>query len=363
MLDVNSKYSPELGKIPGATNEAPAAEATIEDNATLAEDLSRQTGDTRVYAYYAKAVGWSLSLAFLLSNAVVIFGMKFPDIWLKWWSEDEKAHPGQHTWFYIGVNLGLAVCSLLSVVVMLLVLFILAVPQASARIHKRLLDTAMKAPYSFFASTAADGALTCVAELILIAIVSQYMAILAPFLIVLLYFLQKYYLHTSRQMRLLDLEAKSPLYSNFLEAQSGVVTIRAFRWQKAWKDRNIKLLDDSQRPFYLLYCIQRWLNLVLDLVVAAFAVVVMTLATQLDHGVSGGSLGVAFINILSFGSSLAYLITAWTQLETSIGAIARVRGFEAATPSEARDKDVQDPPHTWPDNGAIEFCDLSAGYK
>ena len=208
-----------------------------------------------------------------------------------------------------------------------------------------------------------DGALTCVAELVLIAIVSQYMAILAPFLIGLLYMLQKYYLHTSRQMRLLDLEAKSPLYSSFLEAQSGVVTIRAFGWQKAWKDRNIRLLDDSQRPYYLLYCIQRWLNLVLDLVVAAFAVIVMTLATQLNHGISGGSLGVAFINILSFSSSLAYLITAWTQLETSIGAIARVRAFEASMPSELREQDVQDPPETWPDKGAIEFTNLSAGYK
>jgi ATP-binding cassette subfamily C (CFTR/MRP) protein 1 len=190
-----------------------------------------------------------------------------------------------------------------------------------------------------------DGALTCVAELILIAVVSQY------------------YLHTSRQMRLLDIEAKSPLYSNFLEAQSGVVTIRAFGWQKVWKDRNIKLLDESQRPYYLLYCIQRWLNLVLDIVIAAFAVVVMTLATQLDHGISGGSLGVAFINILSFSSSLAYLITAWTQLETSIGAIARVRSFEASTPSEVREGGEQDLPDRWPEKGSIEFSNLSGGYK
>lgn len=153
--NVNLGPNPELAIKPGATNDAPDADTAIGDDTALAEDFSRQTGDTRVYAYYAKAVGWPLSLTFLLSNAFVIFGMKFPDIWLKWWSEDEKAHPGQHTWFYIGVNISLAVCALLCVVIMLLVLFILAVPQASARIHKRLLDTVMKAPYSFFAFTAA----------------------------------------------------------------------------------------------------------------------------------------------------------------------------------------------------------------
>jgi ATP-binding cassette subfamily C (CFTR/MRP) protein 1 len=43
--------------------------------------------------------------------------------------------------------------------------------------------------------------------------------------------LQKYYLRTSRQMRLLDLEAKSPLYSHFLESLTGLVEIRAFGWR------------------------------------------------------------------------------------------------------------------------------------
>ena len=42
--------------------------------------------------------------------------------------------------------------------------------------------------------------------------------------------LQKYYLRTSRQMRLLDLEAKSPLYSHFIESLAGLVEIRAFGW-------------------------------------------------------------------------------------------------------------------------------------
>jgi hypothetical protein len=40
---------------------------------------------------------------------------------------------------------------------------------------------------------------------------SPYLAISYPFLAGLLYVLQKFYLRTSRQLRLLDLEAKSPL--------------------------------------------------------------------------------------------------------------------------------------------------------
>jgi hypothetical protein len=40
---------------------------------------------------------------------------------------------------------------------------------------------------------------------------SPYLAISYPFLVILLYVVQKFYLRTARQLRLLDLEAKSPL--------------------------------------------------------------------------------------------------------------------------------------------------------
>ena len=40
---------------------------------------------------------------------------------------------------------------------------------------------------------------------------SPYIAISYPFLGALLYIVQRFYLRTSRQLRLLDLEAKSPL--------------------------------------------------------------------------------------------------------------------------------------------------------
>lgn len=79
--------------------------------------------------------------------------------------------------------------------------------------------------------------------------------------------LQKYYLRTSRQMRLLDLEAKSPLYSHFIESLQGLGTIRAFGWAEEFNKKNLQILNISQKPYYLLFCIQKWLALILDLLV------------------------------------------------------------------------------------------------
>ncbi len=124
------------------------------------------------------------------------------------------------------------------------------------------------------------------------------MALSVPVLIITVGILQYVYLRASRQLRLLDLEARSPLYTHFLETLGGLSTVRAFGWQEQFKTRNEILLDLSQKPYYLLYCIQRWLNLVLDLIVGAEAVLVVGLALGLRHTTSPGLLGVSLNNIL-----------------------------------------------------------------
>src|SRR3569833_1014131 len=211
----------------------------------------------------------------------------------------------------------------------------------------------------------ADGFLICLAQSILIATFSKFVATLIPAALLVLYFLQRFYLRTSRQLRLLDLEANSPLYTHFLETLSGLATFRAFNWQTEWNQHGLELLDRSQRPVYLLYCIQRWLGLVLDCMVAGFAVAVISLATQLDHNAVSSGLGVALVNLLTLSNLLSYLIRAWTDMDTSVGAVQRVRDFTSTTPSEDPEPGSSSryqPPVNWPQHGAIEFHHVNAAY-
>lgn len=138
-----------------------------------------------------------------------------------------------------------------------------------------------------------------IASAALIATGSSYMAISVPFLIVAVFVLQHFYLRTSRQMRLLDLECKSPLYSHFLDTVKGLATVQAFGWEDDFRTKNLRLLDISQQPHYLLYCIQRWLTLALDLIVAAEAVILVSLAVFLRHSTNVGLLGVSLNSVLS----------------------------------------------------------------
>jgi len=65
---------------------------------------------------------------------------------------------------------------------------------------------------------------------------------------------------------------------------------------------------------------------------------------------------------MSFNSSLAMIIKNWTQLETSIGAIARLKSFSAQTASENLPTENESVPENWPIHGKIEFANVSASY-
>jgi ABC-type multidrug transport system fused ATPase/permease subunit len=198
--------------------------------------------------------------------------------------------------------------------------------------------------------------------MILIGVSSIYAAISFPIFLTALYFIQKFYLRTSRQLRLLDLEAKSPLYSQFLECLNGLSTIRAFGWQRALETMNRDMLDQSQKPFYLLFAVQRWLTLVLDMMVAAIAVLLIVIIVELRETLSAGFVGVALVNVILFSQSIKLLLTFWTNLETHIGSITRIKSFTSGAVSEDLPSEKEIPPPQWPQEGAIEFKSVSAAY-
>ena len=203
--------------------------------------------------------------------------------------------------------------------------------------------------------------MTCIMSIALIAIGSNFMAATIPLTVFALYWIQRFYLRTSRQIRLLDLESKSPLYKHFTETIEGVSTIRAFGWQETFDQRAIHHLDYSQRPYYLLFCIQRWLMLVLDLLVAVLAVTLIALALRLPRQSDPGSLGVALTSVMAFNATIQGLITTWTEAETSLGSVARTKSFVEGTVAETDANDAIDPGLDWP-QGNVEVSDLTVVY-
>ncbi|GFF54141.1 metal resistance protein YCF1 [Aspergillus udagawae] len=352
----------------------------------------RRTGDMTVYKYYVQAVHPWNAVIFVIACAMFVIGLSLPQFVVKWWLQTSDEYTISHWGQYLGIYAALAGLSIVSLAIGAWQLTERMLARASTHFHNTLLSTVLNAPLRLFSTTdvgtiinrfaqdlqLADmelplalfnttvELLLCVAQLVIIAVASKYIGIALPALLGVFYLVQKFYLRTARQLRLLDIEAKAPLFSRFLEVLSGLVTIRAFGWQDEFERRNRQAFDISQKPFYLLFCVQRWLNLVLDLVVAAIAVIVVAIAVRTKGSVDAGFLGIALVNIVQFSISIKTLLSNWTQLEISIGAVARIRSFAKDTTSEEeghlQDDALPSVPPSWPEKGHIEFRNVTATY-
>ncbi|KAJ6110017.1 hypothetical protein N7486_002252 [Penicillium sp. IBT 16267x] len=95
----------------------------------------------------------------------------------------------------------------------------------------------------------------------------------------------------------------------------------------------------------------------------ALAVILVTLVITLKDQFSPGSNGVGLNLMLTFNQDLILLIRFCTSLETSIGAVSRIRGFVTSTNSEDRyPESLVSPSALWPEHGHIVFHDVKASY-
>ncbi|KFX85837.1 hypothetical protein V490_09379 [Pseudogymnoascus sp. VKM F-3557] len=369
-----------------APAKAKGSDDTARQNAVA--DLHRPIGNWATYKYYFTSAG--LRNVGIWAGLMLCYSMllQFPDLWIKFWTGSIAIHGNSVNGLYLGVLVGVEFTAMATLMILTGMLFIIMIPRSATNLHGRLLKTIESASLYFFTSTdagqivnrfsqdlsvidaelpiaalvLANNFFMAIIQAIFVCVSASYFSVVLPFVLFTMYMIQKFYLRTSRQIRLMDLEAKAPLYSHFLETLNGLVTIRAFGWAKDMEKRNMTFLDASQRPFYLLYCIQRWLMLVIDLLVAALAVILVALVVRFRHTADAGFVGLALINIMSFNMTLSAVIIHWTATETSLGAVSRIKSFVDSTRSENLSLESQDVPWDWPSEGGIILSDVSASY-
>lgn len=386
------------------------------------KDLSRKNGDLTLYKYYMKSAGLGSIAAMSLSGVMYSFFNTYTNYWLKIWADSGSANT---TLYMTGYVLLLALAYVSTVTGMFYTNLRIA-PNSGLALHSRLLAAITSAPLQYF-SHADSGTIlnrfgqdiqlvdkqlapalqslnnqvfkllnqTCV------LLASQpMMALSLPYSAAVVYIVQKVYLRTSRQLRLLELESRAAVFSSFLETVQGAPTIRAFGWGREFARQNVAALNNSQRPFYLLLCLQRWLNVVLNLLTAAIAVGTIGLAVLYRSSTTGGMIGMALNVVLVANTTLLSLVGAWTELEISLGAVARLSKHhfspftdplafmnwnflecnnlvylvglgltsctgeaETETPRETQPDECDLPSSRWPSRGEVVLSDLTAAYS
>uniref|UniRef100_A0A672K2N0 Canalicular multispecific organic anion transporter 1-like n=1 Tax=Sinocyclocheilus grahami TaxID=75366 RepID=A0A672K2N0_SINGR len=360
----------------------------------LIEKEAMETGRVKfsVYLQYMRSMGWCFvtwSFLFYFIQNVAIIGQ---NLWLSDWTDDSveyfnTTYPAHIRDMRIGVfgALGLAQGFLVFFGTILIADGSIS---ASRTLHTNLLSNILKAPMVFFDTTPSGrivnrfakdiftvdemipmsfrswifSILGVLGTLFVICLATPiFIAVVVPMAVV-YYFVQRFYVPTSRQLRRLDSVSRSPIYSHFGETISGLSVIRAYGHQQRFLKQNEDTIDQNLKSVYPWFVSNRWLAMRLEclgnLVVFFAALFAVISRDSLNSGLVGLSISYA----LSMTQILNWLVRMTSELETNIVAVERVREY-AEIKNEAPWITSNRPPDDWPTAGNIRFDNYKVRYR
>ncbi|KAL6101831.1 abcc2 [Pungitius sinensis] len=360
----------------------------------LIEKEAMETGKVKfsVYLEYLRAMGWGYTVMVFLvyfTQNVAFIGQ---NLWLSDWTNDavdyyNTTYPSWKRDTRVGVFGVLGVAQGLFVFIGTLLLANASV-DASRTLHSRLLNNILRVPMVFFDTTpigrvvnrfakdifTVDEAipqsfrswLLCllgvVGTLFVICLATPFFTIVIIPLTLLYYFVQRFYVATSRQLRRLDSVSRSPIYSHFSETVSGLSVIRAYGHQERFLKHNETIIDENLKSLYPWIVSNRWLAIRLEflgnLVVFFAALFAVISRDSLDSGLVGLSISYA----LNVTQTLNWLVRMTSELENNIVAVERVSEYSALE-NEAKWVTDTRPPEKWPEQGRLQFDNYKVRYR
>jgi ATP-binding cassette, subfamily C (CFTR/MRP), member 1 len=139
------------------------------------------------------------------------------------------------------------------------------------------------------------------------------------------------------------------------------MTIRALQLVGQYQRDCQRLLDKSLQPDYLLDLAQQWLTLVLNMITALIVLVVTCFATEITTSSHAGLVGASLVSLMTLSELACATVRSWVQLETSLGAVKRLKDFEEIPAVDVYQG--MDPPGNWPSSGHIKLDGVSASYS
>ncbi|KAF5309503.1 hypothetical protein D9619_012343 [Psilocybe cf. subviscida] len=155
--------------------------------------------------------------------------------------------------------------------------------------------------------------------------------------------------------------AKSPVLAHFSAAIAGIVSIRAYGAQAAFKAEASKRIDHYTRISRLTYNLNRWIGSRIDNIGNVYYA---ALACYLVYGPSIGSSNTGFT--LNMASDFCTMILWWVRIfndfEVQSNSLERIQGYieiDHEPPATESGK----PPAAWPTSGDLVVENLSARYS
>uniref|UniRef100_A0AAY4BRS6 Multidrug resistance-associated protein 1 n=1 Tax=Denticeps clupeoides TaxID=299321 RepID=A0AAY4BRS6_9TELE len=338
-----------------------------------------------VFWEYMKAIGICLScisIFLFLCHHVASLGSNF---WLSRWTDDpviNGTQPYREMRLSIYGALGVAVfCYSISVSIGGIL--------ASRYLHETMLYNVLRSPMAFFERTPSgnlvnrfsketdtiDSVIPSIFKMFMgsmfnvlgacavILIATPLVVIIIPPLGLLYFFVQRFYVASSRQLKRLESVSRSPVYTHFNETLLGTSVIRAFGDQQRFIHESDGRVDLNQKAYYPSIVANRWLAVRLEFVGNCIVMFAALFAVISRDNLSPGIMGLSISYALQVTASLNWLVRMSSELETNIVAVERVKEYGDTEKEAEWTLEGSKPTTGWPTAGHIEICSFGLRYR
>ncbi|XP_034717200.1 canalicular multispecific organic anion transporter 2 isoform X1 [Etheostoma cragini] len=363
-----------------------------QDMQKLIQTETMETGrvKAKVYLEYAKAVGILLSVLICFLYGCQSAAAIGANIWLSQWTNDALTNQTQeNVHMRVGVYAALGIAQGVLLLVNCLLCRAYCMLRAAKLTHRNMLEGVLRAPQAFFESTPTGRLLNRFSKdvdaidshipdnidiwmrtfwytlnvlLICSALTPMFLIVIAP-LMVFYWWVQRFYVATSRQLKRLESVSRSPIYSHFSETVTGCSVIRAYGRHSSFVLMSDMKVDENQKSYYPGIVSNRWLGVRIEFIGNCIVLFAAVFAVAGKDTLSPGLVGLSVSYALQVTMSLNWMVRMTSDLESNIVAVERVKEYaetKTEAPWEVEDKK---PPPEWPMEGNVDFHDYSVRYR
>ncbi|XP_054880485.1 multidrug resistance-associated protein 1 isoform X2 [Poeciliopsis prolifica] len=369
--ELNKTKNPEVGKL------------------TEADKASTGRVKLSVFWAYLKAIGVLLSCISLLLFFTHHLVSLFSNYWLSLWTDDLVVNGTQPDRLRrLAVYGGFGLTQGVAVFGYSLSMSIGGI-MASRYLHQSLLHDVLRSPMSFFEKTPSgnlvnrfakemdtiDSVIPSIIKMfmgslfnvlgscIIILFATPLVAIIIPFLGLLYFFVQRFYVATSRQLKRLESVSRSPIYTHFNETLLGTSVIRAFGEQERFIHESDQRVDHNQKAYYPSIVANRWLAIRLEFVGSCIVSFAALFAVIARDSLSPGIMGLSISYALQLTASLTWLVRMSSDVETNIIAVEKVKEYcNTGKEAEWQHESPSILPG-WPTQGSIDIRGFGLRYR
>lgn len=359
---------------------------TIED-----EDMCVNSISWDVYKKYidlgSGIFGIMAAPIFLLLVALATFCQLFTNTWLSFWMENKFKNLLDH--FYVAFYVGFAFLTVLFTGTQFTMLAYMN-NRSAELLNVKAVEKVLHTPMAFMDTNPLGRVLnrftrdtdsldneigeqlrlfifplaTIIGIIILCICYLPWFAIAVPFLGAAFVFLTDIYSGSSREIKRLEAVQRSVVYNNFNETLTGMNTIKAYKCENIFMEKNDYLLNRMNEAYLLSIANQRWLCVHLDIITSMFALIICMCCITEQFDISASSTGLLLNYVIQIVGLLSLTVRAMTCVENEMNSVERLHSYAFHLPQEAAYEKLElKPPPEWPIAGYIQFNDVTMRYR